>query len=420
MANPRPIVWIATGLLACAGAFFLVRLDERGSHRLVTLAEDVSVNATEGSYPIFDDERVLFRSVTLSGVSAPSLTPPFPSRLRFELLLPEAATLELDTALIMMQGVSRARIRFVVTVVVAGERTDVYDERRTLTDANRWQPAKIDLSRWSGQNVALILSAYADPPRKPLWADRVQIVWGDPVVGASTNAVAATIETLDELLDRAASWGAGPAERIALKDYAIALALAGLASLFVGSVYRRLATSSSAGGDLSSGFVLFTMTTTLVVAVLRSSVALSLGLLGALSILRFRSPVRTSEQLLYLLVCLALALSLGTNQRLLALVVIVVFCVAAAGLKRRSVSMKRLFLLTAHGPVAPTKETELLDRIEAYFDAVEVESFEVEKGEVALRARLTLDSSIELTDVVSKMRVELPEHRISFQSGGET
>ena len=420
MANIRLIVWIAAGLLACAGAFFLARLDERGSQHLVVLNEDVSVSAAEGTYPVFDDERVLFRSVTLSGSSVPSLTPPFPSRLRFELVLPEAATLELDTALVMMQGVSRARIRFLVTVVVAGERTDVYDERRTLTDANRWHPAKIDLSRWSGQDVALILSAYTDPPRTPLWADRVQVVWGDPVLGASTNAVAATVETLDELLDRAASWGAGPAERIALKEYAIDLSLAGLASLVVGWVYRRLTTSTSAGGDLSRGFVLFTMTTTLVVAVLRSSVALLLGLLGALSILRFRSPVRTSEQLLYLLVCLALALSLGTNQRSLSLVVVVCFCVAAAGLRQRSASMKRRFLLTAHGPVASTKETELLGRVEAYFDAVEVESFEVEKGEVVLRARLTLDLSIELIDVVSKMRVELPEHRISCQSAGET
>ena len=51
------------------------------------------------------------------------------------------------------------------------------------------------------------------------------------------------------------------------------------------------------------------MVTTLVIAVVKSSLALSLGLVGALSIVRFRTPVKEPEELTYLFFSIALGLA---------------------------------------------------------------------------------------------------------------
>ena len=52
----------------------------------------------------------------------------------------------------------------------------------------------------------------------------------------------------------------------------------------------------------------------------RSSIALSLGLVGALSIVRFRAAVKEPEELAYLFFAIGIGIGLGDNQRLITMV----------------------------------------------------------------------------------------------------
>ena len=52
----------------------------------------------------------------------------------------------------------------------------------------------------------------------------------------------------------------------------------------------------------------------LVIIVVKSSLALSLGLVGALSIVRFRTPIKEPEELAYIFICIATGLGYGANQ----------------------------------------------------------------------------------------------------------
>jgi uncharacterized membrane protein YhiD involved in acid resistance len=52
----------------------------------------------------------------------------------------------------------------------------------------------------------------------------------------------------------------------------------------------------------------------LVITIIKTSLALSLGLVGALSIVRFRTPVKEPEELIYLFFAIAIGLGLGAGQ----------------------------------------------------------------------------------------------------------
>ncbi len=52
----------------------------------------------------------------------------------------------------------------------------------------------------------------------------------------------------------------------------------------------------------------------LIITIIKSSIALSLGLVGALSIVRFRTPIKEPEELLYIFIAIAIGLGLGANQ----------------------------------------------------------------------------------------------------------
>ena len=52
----------------------------------------------------------------------------------------------------------------------------------------------------------------------------------------------------------------------------------------------------------------------LIITVIKTSIALSLGLVGALSIVRFRTPIKEPEELMHIFIAIAIGLGLGANQ----------------------------------------------------------------------------------------------------------
>lgn len=76
--------------------------------------------------------------------------------------------------------------------------------------------------------------------------------------------------------------------------------------------------------DLGLVLPVICLTTLLVISVVKSSLALSLGLVGALSIVRFRTPIKEPEELAYIFLAIAIGLALGADQREVAVLSLVI------------------------------------------------------------------------------------------------
>ena len=100
-----------------------------------------------------------------------------------------------------------------------------------------------------------------------------------------------------------------------LMDLGWNLALGVLLSVIVGWHYSRRARTKVLRRDLGLVLPVIALTTLLVITVVKSSLALSLGLVGALSIVRFRTPIKEPEELAYIFLAIAVGLSLGADQR---------------------------------------------------------------------------------------------------------
>ena len=66
----------------------------------------------------------------------------------------------------------------------------------------------------------------------------------------------------------------------------------------------------------TKGFLILIPTVVLVFSIIKASTALSLGLVGALSIIRFRTPVKDSDELLTLFLAIGLGIGLGSGHLL--------------------------------------------------------------------------------------------------------
>lgn len=102
-------------------------------------------------------------------------------------------------------------------------------------------------------------------------------------------------------------------------DTLINIVLAALMASLVRIVYVKYGTTLTDRKHLGNSFILITICTTLIIALIQSSIALSLGLVGALSIIRFRTAIKEPQELSFIFLCVALGLGLGANERLLTL-----------------------------------------------------------------------------------------------------
>ncbi len=125
-------------------------------------------------------------------------------------------------------------------------------------------------------------------------------------------------ETLDQLRQ-----AVSVEQNVSAMTVAIYLLLGAAMSLYVRFLYRQCGASSNDADAITRIFPLLTMVTIGVISVVKSSMALSLGLVGALSIVRFRSAIKEPEELVYLFLCIGIGLALGAGQPLLAVVLVV-------------------------------------------------------------------------------------------------
>ena len=92
-------------------------------------------------------------------------------------------------------------------------------------------------------------------------------------------------------------------------------------------VYEKKSISLSSKYQLSSIIPILSAATYLVILIVKSSLALSLGLVGALSIVRFRTPVKEPEDLVYLFLSIAIGIGFGAFQIFSTLIVFLIIII---------------------------------------------------------------------------------------------
>lgn len=111
-------------------------------------------------------------------------------------------------------------------------------------------------------------------------------------------------------------------------DFVLNLIGAGLTSMCLGLFYTKFGTSLSNREKMASSFSALSMTTMLVISIIKSNLALSLGLVGALSIVRFRAAIKEPEELIFLFLNISIGIGFGADQGLLIIFSVPFICLA--------------------------------------------------------------------------------------------
>ena len=114
-------------------------------------------------------------------------------------------------------------------------------------------------------------------------------------------------------------------EEIGFLPFLGVMAVSLLCSLLVSFLYVRFCKSRGTGSQIHRAFPLLGISVTSIFICIQFSLPLSLGLLGALSIVRFRTPVKEPEEIGFIMIVVAMSLACATfNMMFLGIILVVV------------------------------------------------------------------------------------------------
>ena len=151
---------------------------------------------------------------------------------------------------------------------------------------------------------------------------------------------------------------------VSLFDMAIALLLAFGLGIFIFLVYKKTYNGVMYSAGFGVTLIALTMITTLVILAVTSNVVLSLGMVGALSIVRFRTAVKDPLDTAYMFWSLTMGILIGAGQFFLAAVAVIGIALLITIISRVASKPAETFLLVLRGEAGVEGDvTNLLRRL---------------------------------------------------------
>ncbi|HAB19594.1 MAG TPA: DUF4956 domain-containing protein [Verrucomicrobiota bacterium] len=192
--------------------------------------------------------------------------------------------------------------------------------------------------------------------------------------------------------------------------------LAALLAQVLGLAYARFGHALSNRQLFGRNFVVLTMTTMLIITIVKSSLALSLGLVGALSIIRFRAAIKEPEELGYLFICIAIGLGLGAQQTIITLIAFVVLLgvIALSHWVRGREAGPNLYLTVSSPRGNGTGLPELLAGIKRHADAVKLRRFDETDSQIEASFQVAFNDVGQVEACLQHFRTTLGDTRVRF------
>lgn len=212
-------------------------------------------------------------------------------------------------------------------------------------------------------------------------------------------------------------FGAGGNAPFTLTELLLNLVIGFVLAMVVRWHFLRFGSTLSNREELGGVLPFILLTTVLIITVVKSSLALSLGLVGALSIVRFRTPIKEPEELAYLFVAIAIGLGLGANQTI-ATICAALFILAAMSLLKGFSARRRGTNLYLSVNLRGTSGTGALDGVAAviarHVSASDLRRFDESADTLEATFLLDIDSTDVLSGLSKELRAGFPDIGITF------
>ncbi len=207
---------------------------------------------------------------------------------------------------------------------------------------------------------------------------------------------------------------------ISYGNFIYAILISALLAWIVKYAYIKISRTLNDREHFSNIFVPLAIITTLVITVIKFSLALSLGLVGALSIVRFRTPIKEPEELAYLFFAIAIGLGLGANQTTATVISVFFIAIVISIIKwsGRSSESSNFHLKIDWNNDSDKSVDEFVKQLNEILDEFTIEfnlrRLDIQKNTIESSFILQFSSSRDLDLLIVKLREKFPAISITF------
>jgi len=212
----------------------------------------------------------------------------------------------------------------------------------------------------------------------------------------------------------------GEPSTLVISQLLLNLLIAAIVSVIIKIHYRRYGSVITNREEFSNVFPFITLTTVLVISVVKSSLALSLGLVGALSIVRFRTPIKEPEELAYLFISIAAGLGFGANQTLPTLVSIlfILICISLIKFNSKKIIDKSIYLTVEHNNLSKANSDQITKKINEIIvkqnEAFDLKRLDISAESFQVTYLVNIKKIETLEEIIRIIRSEYPDIIINF------
>lgn len=206
-------------------------------------------------------------------------------------------------------------------------------------------------------------------------------------------------------------------ESVSFVSFLVLMAFSLASALFISYLYSVFFKQRATGSQTYKAFPLIGLSVTAIFITIQFSLPLSLGLLGALSIVRFRTPVKEPEEIGFIMLVIASSLSCATFN-LTFLGIILLTAIIALTIQRFS---RRLFnpeikggMLVATIPGDGGRESgrQLQERVKENLPACKIDSVVENDDETVLTYSFTDIKAQKMEALLADIRESVKEARL--------
>lgn len=181
--------------------------------------------------------------------------------------------------------------------------------------------------------------------------------------------------------------------------------------------FEKFSSTLSGKRELARVLPFLVLIVCLIISIVKSSLALSLGLVGALSIVRFRTPIKEPEELVYLFMAIAIGLGLGANQFTLTIIATISILSAMALLRWKfyQENAKALYLMVEYNGNSKEYSPENISNvISGFVNKCDLKKIDMNSEGFQLTFIIDVFSSEKAFELIRELKIEFPICNVSL------
>jgi hypothetical protein len=194
-----------------------------------------------------------------------------------------------------------------------------------------------------------------------------------------------------------------------------------IASIAIYIAYQIFYASNNIGAGVDRTFILAGPAITALFLGIQSSIPLSLGLLGALSFIRFRTPIKDPAEIGYLLVLIATSIAAATQTYLIAVIlfitVIIALCIQWYLREGLSFPTRTNLMISVDKDIYADIEPKLTQFLNSRLENLTLKTMSVQDSRVSLHYQHKRTSTSDKTTFITELNKFAAPGSIEFFAG---